>query len=239
MPIIKLNATDSTNVYLKKLALSQPVEDYTVVSTALQFKGRGQMGSQWTSEEFKNLTISILRKLEDFKVENQFDLNCVVSMAIYHTLNEMTVPNLSVKWPNDILSGNQKICGILIENILRGRQINLSVIGIGLNVNQTDFENLENATSIKAQLGDDFDLDELILQILNKLKYYFSLSRKEIRESYTEKLFKKDKPATFRTIEGKLFVGFIRGVDDAGHLLVEIENTAIKKFGLKEISMIY
>ena len=139
MSIIKLSATDSTNSYLKELSLEQTLDDFTVVSTELQLKGRGQMGSKWVSDKGKNLTISILKKLENFDVQNQFNLNCIVSLAIYDVLLEIKAPNLYVKWPNDILSVDKKICGILIENILKGRFIQAAIIGIGLNVNQTNF----------------------------------------------------------------------------------------------------
>ena len=239
MPIIKLNATDSTNVYLKELVLSQPLEDFTVVSAELQRKGRGQIGADWHSEKGRNLTVSVLKKLMNFDVENQFNLNCIVSLAVYEVLSELSVPDLSVKWPNDILSGNQKICGILIENMLKGKQINLSIIGIGLNVNQTDFKNLEKATSIKLQLGHNLDLDELIQHLLNRLKFNFSLGSNKIAESYKEKLFRLNKLSIFKNVKGEEFHGVIRGIDANGHLLVETKKAELKKFSLKEVSLLY
>lgn len=239
MSIIKLNATDSTNVYLKELALSQPLEDFTVVSTELQLKGRGQMGSNWVSEKGKNLTVSILKNLKEFPTRNQFDINCVVSLAIYDVLTELSVPNLSVKWPNDILSGNQKICGILIENILKGKFIHMAILGIGLNVNQMDFGAVERASSLKLLLGSNLNLDELIHKILNKLKSYFSLPNKDLRAEYERVLYRKNKPSTFESPANKKFTGFIRGVDDAGKLIIELEDSVIKKFDLKEVKLLY
>ena len=239
MSIIKLNATDSTNAYLKELALSQPLEDFTVVSTESQLKGRGQMGSEWISDKGKNLTISILKRFKEFYVDNQFDLNCVVSLAIYDVLSELLVPNLSVKWPNDILSGKQKICGILIENILRGKFLHMAILGIGLNVNQIDFGKVERASSLKLLLGANFNLDELTDEILNKLKSYFKVPPKDLRNKYTSLLFRKDKPSTFEGFGNKKFIGFIRTVDEAGKLVVELEDSVINKFDLKEVKLLY
>ena len=241
MPIIKLNATDSTNLYLKELTLTQSLEDYTIVSAKLQLNGRGQMGSKWHSEEGKNLTVSILKKFKNFPATKQFHLNCIVCLTIYDVLNELAVPNLSVKWPNDILSGNQKICGILVENILQGKFISKSILGIGLNVNQMNFSTLENASSIKQILGSnlDYDLDKLLSKITRRLKFNFDLSESVMREKYTTLLFRKDKPSTFSNPKGILFSGFIRGIDESGKLMVELENQMLMKYGLKEIQLLY
>ena len=239
MLIIKLDATDSTNTYLKKLALSQILDDYTVVSTDLQFNGRGQMGAEWVSDRGKNLTISILKKLNDFHIQDQFNLNCMVSLAVYDVLHELGVPNLSVKWPNDILSGTNKLCGILVENILKGKFIQMAILGIGLNVNQIDFKAIEKVSSLKLLLGKNLELDILIKPIVKQLKYYFELPPLELRENYLKVLFRKDKPSTFKNAENVNFVGLIKGVDIAGKLIVQLEDSTIRKFALKEVKLLY
>lgn len=239
MTIIKLDATDSTNSYLKQLALSQTLDDFTIVSADLQLKGRGQMGAEWFSDKGKNLTISILKKLDSFHIENQFDLNCIVSLAIFDVLYESRVPNLSVKWPNDILSGNQKICGILIENILKGKFIHMVILGIGLNVNQIDFGEIEKVSSLKLILGRDLELDTLIELITKRLKYYFEVPSFKLRENYLKILFRKDQPSTFKNLINEKFIGIIRGVDTTGKLMVELEDCVIKKFNLKEVKLLY
>ena len=165
MQIIKLSATDSTNAYLKSLAQSEILDDHTIVVADEQRKGRGQMGADWQSEAGKNLTFSLLKHFDHLLIENRFRLNICVSLAIAGALSEQHVPNLSIKWPNDILSGNAKICGILIENILMGDKIRTSIIGIGLNVNQMTFDNLENVSSLKLLLGRTLNLDELLHKI--------------------------------------------------------------------------
>ncbi|WP_396590415.1 biotin--[acetyl-CoA-carboxylase] ligase [Allomuricauda sp. R78024] len=241
--IIKLDATDSTNLYLKDLMQSKTLNDFTVVVAKSQLKGRGQMGTTWQSEEGKNLTFSILKKFNSFKVVHQFNMNICISLAICDALRELSVPNLKVKWPNDIMSGSSKICGILIENVLKGQLVHNSIIGIGLNVNQTYYENLEKVASLKSLTGKFFDLDELLNKILERLKFYLieieGKSVSQLLPSYLKLLFRKDKPSTFKNKEGQLFTGFIRGISPEGKLVLELEDNIFKEYGLKEVSLLY
>ena len=149
------------------------------------------------------------------------------------------MPNLSVKWPNDILSGNQKICGILIENILKGKFIHMAILGIGLNVNQINFGEIEKVSSLKLILKRNLELDELIELVVKQLKYYFEVPSFELRENYLKVLFRKDQPSTFENPANEKFIGIIRGVDNTGKLIVEIEDCVIRKFDLKEVKLLY
>jgi len=243
MQIIKLNATDSTNLYLKDLMNIKSLKDYTIVVAEKQTLGRGQMGTKWESEPFKNLTFSILKKNDSEKVTNPFILNICVSLAVYTLLSKLGLPDLKVKWPNDILSGNFKICGILIENIFSGNRMLASVIGIGLNVNQTTFNNLPNVSSLKLLTGKTFNLDQLLAEFQSVLKQIFlELDEKgvvEIQKKYENVLFRKGKPSTFKDNDGNLFMGFIQGVSNEGRLVVTLEDDIKKEFDLKEISLEY
>jgi BirA family biotin operon repressor/biotin-[acetyl-CoA-carboxylase] ligase len=243
MKIVKLNATDSTNVYLKDLVNSQSLEDYTIVVADEQTKGRGQMGTKWQSEPFKNLTFSVLKKVKGLNIVNPFLLNICASLAVYYTLKKKFVPDLSIKWPNDILSGNNKLCGILIENIISGSQLKESIIGIGLNVNQTRFYNLSKVSSMKLVLGKTFDMDQLLKSFQIELKKIFlrleDVGVKPLQKDYENVLFRKGKPSTFKDIEGKLIMGFIRGVSDEGRLQVTLEDEVKKEFDMKEVSLLY
>ena len=225
------------------MMLSHTLEDYTVVMAEEQLTGRGQMGTKWESEPGKNLTFSVLKKIGDIQVSDQFLLNISVSLAVYDALKQLQVPNLSIKWPNDILSGHSKICGILIENILLGNKIQSSIIGIGLNVNQLKFNNLHNVSSLKLLLGQTYDLDELLQSILLALKQNFSPFKlgkiEDMIAVYEKVLFRKDKPSTFKDTQDELFMGFIKGVSREGKLLVAVENNIIKEFDLKEIKLLY
>ena len=149
MQIIKLNAIDSTNQYLHDLIGKISLEDFAVVTARYQTKGRGQRATTWQSEKDKNLIISVLKKEIDLNPQRQFLLNIVVSLALFKTLETLQIPKLSIKWPNDILSHDKKIAGILIELILKKNTIDKAIIGIGLNVNQTNFKELSSASSLR------------------------------------------------------------------------------------------
>jgi BirA family biotin operon repressor/biotin-[acetyl-CoA-carboxylase] ligase len=114
MSIIKLNAIDSTNDFLKVLSRNQSVDNFTTVVAQKQTNGKGQMGAVWQSEDGKNLIMSVLVKDVLQNVDEIFHLNIAVALSVIQVLEVFNIPNLSVKWPNDIMSDQKKICGILI-----------------------------------------------------------------------------------------------------------------------------
>jgi len=243
MHIIKLNAIDSTNSYLRELASKKPLEDFTVVITKHQTKGRGQIGSIWNSEKDKNLTCSVFKRNCCVSIDDQFYISMVTSLSIIKTLQLFQVPKLVVKWPNDILSEQKKICGILIENVIKHQDIEGSIIGIGLNVNQTQFPNLPSASSLKNLTGSLFDVEELLARIVEHLQYYFEKLEQGkhdfIKRAYEALLFRRNKPSTFKNYEGDLFSGFIQGVNNNGTLQILLEDDIVKEFELKEIQLLY
>ena len=239
MQIIKLNASDSTNQYLHDLIGQISLEDFAVVTARYQTKGRGQRATIWQSEKDKNLIISILKKEIDLNPQHQFLLNIVVSLAVFKTLQAFKIPKLSIKWPNDILSHDKKIGGILIELILKKNTIDKAIIGIGLNINQTTFKDLPSASSLQNITGIHYDLDELLHKLLDNFKYYFSIKNTaELWTTYENLLFRKDKPSTFVSLNGDLFSGIIKGVSQRGKLMVKTENF-IEEFDLKSIKLLY
>ena len=243
MFIIKLDAIDSTNTYLKDMASVAMPEDYTVVVAEQQTAGRGQMGTKWHAEVGKNLTVSVFKKFTDFKVENQFYISMAVSLAICKTLKSFKIPKLCIKWPNDILSANQKICGILIENVIKNNQFKGSIVGFGLNVNQKFFNDLPKASSMSLLTGIIYDKDEVLSKILSAIQYYFSLLESNaynvLKAEYEGLLFRKGKPSTFQCNNDKTFSGIIKGISETGKLMVWTEDDNIKAFDLKEIMLLY
>jgi len=243
MRIIKLDAIDSTNTFLKGISSEGTIEDYTVVVTKKQTNGRGQMGTVWSSEAFKNLTFSVYKAYANVKIEQQFYISIVVALALVKTLNTLGVNKIKVKWPNDILSENKKICGILIENVIKQASLPSSIIGVGMNVNQTNFEKLPKASSVKLITGKSYDLDEILHQFLKYLKIYFSLLEchkyNVLKDEYETLLFRKNKPSTFQDAEGYMFSGFIKGVTQSGNLIIELEDEIIKEYALKEVTLLY
>ena len=242
MQLIKLNATDSTNNYLKQLILERTLDDFSVVVANHQTNGRGQRGSSWLSEKDKNLTFSVLKRNISIVANQQFLLNILVSLSIVKSLEGFNIPKLAIKWPNDILSDHHKISGILIENLIKNKQIEYAIIGIGLNVNQVKFEGLSKVSSLKNIMPLAVDKDELLTKIIDKLKMYFKLYSENgsefLNSEYESYLFRKDKPSTFSSHDNSLFTGIIRGVSASGKLRVQMEDFN-KEFDLKELKLIY
>ncbi len=163
------------------------------------------------------------------------------SLAVKEALEDFGIPQVSVKWPNDILSRSQKICGILIENTLTGNTIAMSIIGIGLNVNETSFPNLPQATSMKLAAGTSFDLDTVlravcksVIEAVSDLKH----SESSLKNRYEEALFGNLTERTFEYPDGTRFMGTIRGVSSLGELVVETAAPELQKFQFKELRLL-
>ena len=207
-----------------------------------QTQGKGQLGTEWESEHSKNLICSVYKKEINIKVQDQFVISALVSLALIKTLRKVNLSNMHIKWPNDIMSDNKKICGILIENIVKENYIKDTVIGIGLNVNQTIFNNLPNAASIKNLIGTTCSIDEILKDLVKNVKYYFNeldkSSINSIFEKYEDALFRINKPSTFKNSKGEVFSGYIKGVSRSGKLNVMLEDSLVESYDLKEISML-
>ena len=243
MRIIKLNAIDSTNTYLKRLSVTRGAEDGLAVVAKFQTNGRGQMGTVWDSQVAKNLTFSVFKDVSFVNIAQHFYISMAVSLAVYEALNSLGIKKIKVKWPNDILSENKKIAGILIENVIKLNVITGSVIGIGLNVNQTDFSDLPSATSLLLLSGKVYDLDEVLDTVLRQIDIHFkNLKNMQfimLKSRYESHLFRKNKPSTFKDAEGSVFLGYIVGISDFGNLLVRVEDDIIKSFDFKEVVLMY
>ena len=243
MKLIKLDAIDSTNDFLKGLSQKEKLENYTVVTAKSQTKGKGQMGSNWDSEDNKNLTISILIKKTVFKINEIFNLNILIAVSIIQVLNDLKISNLNIKWPNDIMAENKKIAGILIENTIKENGKIESIVGIGMNVNQTNFDNLPKASSLKNIIHQDFDIDTLLENIVFKIENNIEKLKNNDIDSfwneYENYLFKKGKPTLFEDTDQQRFMGIINRVTRNGQLEVLLEDDSLKCFEVKEIMMIY
>ena len=137
MKLIKLNAIDSTNEYIKKNRDFFSDKELCVI-TFNQTEGKGQRGNNWVSEPGSNLCISLYFSDLNINLKDLFNLNMLVSLNIIDILDSLSLKNLKIKWPNDILAENKKISGILIETFSKNNIIKDVIIGIGINVNQGD-----------------------------------------------------------------------------------------------------
>ncbi len=229
-----IESCDSTNNYLTARAKQGFVENGEIIVALTQLKGRGQRGNQWLSEANKNLTFSVYLKPNKLEVKHQFYLNIIISLAIASYIEGELTCKASIKWPNDIFVNKKKIAGILIENSIK-RFIETSVIGIGLNVNQTQFDNL-NATSTQLECGRELDILKELKSLTLYLDHYYSLlfdgQLERLRRAYLDKLYGLNRPLLFD--DGVIFNGTITGVNELGQLEV-LKSEEKKLYNFKEI----
>lgn len=242
--IIWLDNVDSTNEEAKRRF--HICDNLSVLSAISQTSGRGQKGNVWISETGQNLTFSIILKLSDERTRriqayDQFAVSEIAALAVSDYLNSLDIPAM-VKWPNDIYVKDKKICGILIENMIRGEWLSGSIIGIGLNVNQDTFDpSLPNPTSMYLETSGKFDPHECLEDFMHVFKGYFErylnikggLSR--LKTLYLGQMWHKDEPHRY-IADGKEFTGIIRGISDIGRLVIETEKGELKEFAFKEVS---
>ncbi|MES2417607.1 MAG: biotin--[acetyl-CoA-carboxylase] ligase [Bacteroidota bacterium] len=241
--LIKLSAVDSTNNFLKDLVSnSEPLPEGTVIMADEQFAGRGQQDSHWKAEPGKNLTFSMLLKPSFLPLNQQFLLNMGISIAINMALSRFLPVEAHVKWPNDIYYQGKKLGGVLIENTVIGNVIKTAVIGIGINVNQQQFneELAAKATSVFQILQKDVNLMELLAEICSRIESVYLQLRSgnynNLKEAYVSKLYQADQRCFYRQ-NGEVFEGTIKGVTATGLLQMARGNT-ITTFNFKEIEFL-
>lgn len=240
---IYLPECHSTNDYAMELVRNDLPREGCIINTDNQLNGRGQRGNVWISKPNENLTFSVILKPTFLAISQQFVLNMVVSLALVSSLKScIPLTNIKIKWPNDIfvLYNNtwKKIGGILIENVVNGHLISNSIIGIGLNINQTSFESL-TATSLKL-IGLDVNRAEMLRNIVSEIEsLYLQLRDEKIDElkiAYTKLLYGYGEVLNFE-VAGKMVSGVILGINNCGLLSVNIDHK-VCTFDLKEIKFI-
>lgn len=242
MSLIKLNAIDSTNDYLKQLSKIAAVENFTIVMANEQTHGKGQMGSKWISEPGKNLTMSILVTNFNLKKHTIFDLNVVMAVSILKVLQSFKIQHCKIKWPNDIMADSKKVGGILIENSLKQDGSVSAVIGVGLNLNQTNFKELPQATSLFCVSGATYSPENIALLLKNSLQKYLQIIAKNqdvVWDEYHQNLFKIHIPSAFEDKTGKQFMGIVQKVTRDGKLEVRLEDDTTTYFNVKDVKMLY
>ncbi|WP_196891692.1 biotin--[acetyl-CoA-carboxylase] ligase [Aureivirga marina] len=240
MNIIKLNAIDSTNIFLKNLCQSDNLKNFTTVVAEHQYAGKGQMGTTWSVEEGKNLTFSVYVDFSNEIIKHPFLISKAIALAVSDTISQHCKLKNKIKWPNDILSQKKKIAGILIENIFRQGKIHASIIGIGLNVNQKVFNpDLKHASSLsillkKEKLDKDILLEKILLNIEKRIHQIYQGKDEKITKDYLKSLYHLGKPSMFYSDE-TYFMGKIVGITEDGILQIEKEDEKVYEFELKQI----
>lgn len=225
----------STNSLAMDLGQRETAGDGTVVITDNQHSGRGQRGSRWVSEPGKNLTFSVVLK-PNLRPDQLFIIAQTIALGVADYVKTKT-SGVKIKWPNDILVFDKKVCGILIESSLAGPVVQFVVAGIGLNVNQTEFDN-PRATSLKTVTGNEFILNDELNGLLHALEVRYLQWREgfalTLRQDYHQFLYRAHEKREFKT-NTHTFTGSIEQVDDQGRLAINTTQ-GIKLFEVKEIA---
>lgn len=243
MHLIKVDATDSTNSFARQWWKENQRKSMVCIWALNQLKGRGQRGTNWNTKPGQNLTFSVIVPYPQVSLPYQFLVSACVAMSISTVLQNLGLSNITVKWPNDIMAGNTKVGGILIENIITQNNYTAAIVGIGLNVNQKDFNELPDAGSLRLASGKEFNLQELLQLLLNQLE----ADLKEIRDTHWGKimnryklnLFRINSPSTFELPNKQLFTGIIKDVQLDGRLVVQTDDGQLKNYDIKEIRLRY
>jgi BirA family transcriptional regulator, biotin operon repressor / biotin---[acetyl-CoA-carboxylase] ligase len=233
--VVYLPSCQSTNDEAAQLLRENATHEGTIVITDNQTAGRGQRGNSWETTIGQNFTLSLILKPHFLTAAEQFKLNIAISVGIFDFLEPYLGTSLKIKWPNDIYVENKKLGGILIENTLQNSRIESTVVGIGLNINQSGFTNL-NATSLGQFTGQFYDLDYLLAELLEQLEKNYLMLRNnkfnDLKFKYLQNVFRYQETHWFEQ-NGEYFRGTIIGVDDFGKLAIDAKG--IKYFDFKEV----
>lgn len=274
--MVYLPEIHSTSTWLRENYSEQLPHLYTV-RTDYQTAGRGQAGNSWESERGKNLLCSTLLQHHDLLASEQWRISMMVSLAareaiswVLHgiwgatinggiamqrdtrwTSEKCDISNIEVtiKWPNDIYCGDKKLAGILIENMLLGRYISNSIVGIGINVNQTTWRSdAPNPISMKQITGEEYDIDTLAKTFLNALERWEKKSTHELHKEYMSHLYRRkgwhlfverevsiDPTSIAHTNEPEAFEAYIMDITKQGELVLQTRDKERKKYHFKEI----
>lgn len=221
---------------------SEPLPEGTVIMADHQYAGRGQKEMTWYTEPGKNLTFSLLLKPAFLKISDQFSLNMVVSLAVRKALAKRLGEEVRVKWPNDIYYKNQKLGGMLIENVLAGSTYKSAIIGLGINVNQKQFaEQIANkAVSISQILQADVDLIQVLAEICSYIESgYLKLKAgnfSSLKAEYISVLYRFGEIAAYRQSD-EVFNGEISDISPEGLLGLRRNDTTCY-YNFKEIEFL-
>lgn len=233
--LIHLNNIHSTNNFAAKLVKQTKVVSGTAILADHQTAGRGQSGNSWLTESGKNLTFSVILQPK-IEIENQFLLSKITCLALIDLLHYFEI-DAQIKWPNDLLVSQKKIAGILIENSIKSKYIETSILGIGLNVNQL-FSASFGATSLQQINNKEYDLKAVLFQFFQFLeKWYFKMEQgkeKEIDFAYQENLYGLNRELRFLE-KDRPFKGTIEGVNKIGQLEIKLNSGKQKKYNNQEI----
>ena len=193
------------------------------------------------SQKGKSLTVSFYKEFDQLIASNSFMLNAIVSLSIVNTLKKTGLKEVRIKWPNDIMAGNKKIGGVLIENFIKSKFICSSIIGIGLNINEENFQDLPNATSLFLETNEKMKLKKILNILIQELFKSLNLlndKQNNFLNMYSSSLWKLNIITNFKQ-KNNLFKAKVKGISLLGNLILEMSDGSISDFNCNEIKMIY
>ena len=240
---IDIDEVDSTNNYIKNLkssVFSNPGFTYAV--TQNQTAGRGMRGNSWKTQPGKNVIFSLLCHPDFLMANRQFLMSEIIALSICHACAEY-VDDVSVKWPNDIYCGDEKVCGILIECDLNGKYVSNCILGCGVNVNQAEFESdIPHPTSLMLKSGKVIDREEVLASIIKHFcKYYIMAENGDwdaIDKEYFSSLYRGVGFHRFEDESG-VFNATIERVEPSGHMLLRDEASLLRRYEFKEVKFVF
>ncbi len=222
------------------LLAHEDLEEGTVISTNHQTQGIGQQGTSWESDPHANVTLSVVLKPHFLQPTEQFYLNKAVSYAVFQLLDKLIPGRVAIKWPNDIYVDDDKIAGILIQNIIKGQKYEWAVVGIGINVRQQVFSrNTQRATSLALKGINHLSISGIQQELFDRLETTYDqlkIDKTALDDRYLKAIYRSGVIADFKVLNGGFLLGKIGGVDAGGRLIVEDLTSALHHFNLKEIS---
>lgn len=234
--IIRLDSVDSTNNYAAKLFTLGTLPHGSVIMADEQTAGRGQRGAIWSSNPGENLLLTIVLQPVNLSISDQFRLTQFASLAMHELLSKYGLSS-AIKWPNDLFVKSLKISGMLIENQVTSNAISNVFLGIGLNVNQTDFDGL-SATSMFAETGMKHTLMDVAMSLFSSMNQYWHFVQNtqfvQLDERYQSLLYLRNTLSFFSDDQGD-FEGTILGTTEQGLLKVEGRNGEIGTYELKQL----
>jgi BirA family biotin operon repressor/biotin-[acetyl-CoA-carboxylase] ligase len=238
-PFIELLTVESTNNYAMGLVRAGMAQHGTTVFAHEQTKGKGQRNRQWASEQGKNIAISIVIEPMALASSEIFFLSMMAAVSVHHLLEKYIDTGIKIKWPNDIYWRDRKAAGILIENLWQGSEWKFAVIGIGINVNQTDFGELgTRAVSLKQIIGKEFEPVGLARELCAILEENYQLlvqSSAKMYDEYKPLLYKMGEAVRLKK-DNRSFEATIKDVSPNGELIVQ--HAIEERFNVGEVEWV-
>lgn len=236
-----LGQIDSTNAYLQRKQSETDIRNW-LVSADEQTAGKGMGSNGWESEARQNLTFSVALDVSFLPAQRQFLLSEAVPLGIIEVLDTiLPSEKWSIKWPNDIFYENRKLAGILINSTIKANMMDVSIVGIGLNVNQMQFQDWPtHPISLKMITGEDYDLRPLLEQIAEHLLIKVQQLKSDpaaIEQDYLKRLFRYRRWAEYE-VDGEIMRLFMTGIDSFGRLQLIDEQQVLQTFDIKEIKFV-